>query len=57
MARSGGLWHLCNADDVTDAHFPRQEKVQDSQPCAVRESAEHQIDSLFAHELYSLRRI
>ena len=57
MARSGGLWNLCNANDVTDAHFPLQEKMQNSQPCAVRESAEHQIDSWFAHELYLPKRI
>jgi hypothetical protein len=31
--------------------------MQDTQPRAVRESAEHEIDSWFGHGLYSAKRI
>jgi len=57
MAGSSGLRHARDADDIADAHFAFQEEVQDAQPGAVRESAEHEIDSWLGHGLYSAKRI
>jgi len=54
MAGSSGLRHARDADDIADAHFAFQEDVQ---PGAVRESAEHEIDSWLGHGLYSAKRI
>jgi len=57
MAGSSGLRHARDADDIADAHFAFQEDMQDTQPGAVRESAEHEIDSWLGHGLYSAKRI
>jgi hypothetical protein len=57
MAGSSGLRHARDAYDIADAHFAFQEDMQDAQPGAVRESAEHEIDSWFGHGLYSAKRI
>ena len=57
MARSLGLWDASDADNIADAHFAFQKQMQDAQPRAVGESAEHQIDSWFGHKLYSSKRI
>lgn len=57
MARSFGLRDARDATDIADAHFTSQEQVQNAQPGAIREGAEHQIDSRLGHKLYSLRRI
>lgn len=57
MAGSFGLRHTCDGHDIADAHFAFQKQVQDAQPSAVGESAEHEIESWFGHELYSAKRI
>lgn len=41
MAGSFGLRDARDADDIADAHFAFQQEVQDAQPGAVGESAEH----------------
>jgi len=57
MAGSFGLRYARDGHDIADAHFAFQKQVQDAQPGAVGESAEHEIDSWFRHELYSAKRI
>jgi hypothetical protein len=49
VARGFGLGHLDNRDDVADAHFSFQEKVQDAEPGAVGEGSKHQVDSWSGH--------
>ncbi len=57
MAGGFRLRHARDGDDIADAHFAFQKQVQDAQPGAVGESAEHEIDSWFRHGLYSAKRI
>jgi hypothetical protein len=44
MAGSPGLWHAGDADNIADAHFAIDKEMQNSQACAIGESAEHEID-------------
>jgi len=57
MAGGFRLRHAGDSHDIADAHLAFQKQVQDAQPGAVGESAEHEIDSWLGHGLYSLRRI
>ena len=41
VAGSFGLRNARDADNIADAHFAFQKQVQDAQPGAVGESAEH----------------
>lgn len=57
MARGGRLRDAKNADDIADAKLAVEQKMQDAETSEVREGAEHDVDSGFAHILYSPKRI
>jgi hypothetical protein len=57
VPRGRGLRHPGGVHDIADAHFTAQQQMQNAEPRAIRESAEHKIDSRFAHCLYSPKRI
>ena len=57
VPRGRGLRHPGGVHDIADAHFTAQQQMQNAEPRAIRKSAEHEIDSWFAHCLYSPKRI